>query len=55
MISNYAQFENKSRSLTSLKPDKNLAEDILGESVSREELVINAHDADFDAKFLDRV
>lgn len=52
---NDEQFEDKSKSLSSLKKCKNLAEEILGDQINREELVNAAHDAEYDAILLGRV
>ena len=49
------QFDNKSKSLSSLKKSKNLAEEILGSNISREELSNTAHDAVYDSLLLGRV
>ena len=49
------QFDGKSKSLSSLKKNKNLAEEILGSKISREELANAAHDAEFDAILLGKV
>ena len=49
------QFDNKSKSLSSLKKTKNLAEEILGSNISREELSNTAHDAVYDSLLLGRV
>ena len=49
------QFENKSKSLSSLKKTKNLAEEILGSNISREELANTAHDAVYDSLLLGKV
>ena len=46
------QFDNKSKSLSSLKKTKNLAEEILGSNISREELSNTAHDAVYDSLLL---
>ena len=39
-------------SLTSTKVKMNLAEAVLGDQITREEIVIHAHDAKFDAMLL---
>ena len=49
------QFDNKSKSLSSLKKTKNLAEEILGSNISREELANTAHDAVYDSLLLGKV
>ena len=55
VFSNDEQFDDKSKSLSSLKKSKNLAEEILGDNIKREELVKDAHDAEYDAILLWRV
>ena len=55
VFSNDEQFDDKSKSLSSLKKSKNLAEEILGDNIKREELVKDAHDAEYDAILLGRV
>ena len=49
------EFENKSKSLTKLKDEKNLSEIILGDKISRQEIVEQGHDAHFDAGLLMKV
>ena len=44
-----------SLSLTSTKVKMNLAEAVLGDQITREEIVIHAHDAKFDAMLLSKV
>ena len=44
-----------SLSLTSTKVKMNLAEAVLGDKITREEIVIHAHDAKFDAMLLSKV
>lgn len=56
VMSNDEQFNNKSKSLSSIKKEtKNLAEEILGSNISREELSNTAHDAVYDSLLLGRV
>ena len=55
VVSNDAQFEGQSKSLTRLDVHKNLSELILKEDLTRQELEENAHDAEFDAVLLHRV
>ena len=55
VVGNDQQFEGKSKSLTKLNVDKNLAEQILKEDLTRQELEVNAHDAQFDSVLLYRV
>ena len=54
VVSNDAQFEGKSRSLTKLNVHTNLSELILKEDLTRQELEENAHDAEFDSVLLYR-
>ena len=42
-------------SLTSTKVKMNLAEAVLGDKITREEIVLHAHDAKFDAMLLSKV
>ena len=46
VVSNDAQFEGQSKSLTRLDVHKNLSELILKEDLTRQELEENAHDAE---------
>ena len=55
VFSDDAQFDDRSKSLSNLKKSKNLAEEILGDGIAREELVNKAHDAEFDALLLGKV
>ena len=56
VMDNDEQFNNKSKSLSSTKKEtKNLAEEILGSNISREELSNTAHDAVYDSLLLGRV
>ena len=55
IVSNASQFIGKSKSLTKLNVEKNLAEEILGEDLTRQELEENAHNAEFDSVLLYRV
>ena len=45
----------QSLSLTSTKVKVNLAEAVLGDKITREELVLHAHDAEFDTMLLSKV
>ena len=59
MIDSFEVFNEdgnfKCLSLTSTKVSKNLAEEILMEGVTREEIIKNAHDAVYDAQILAKV
>ena len=55
VVSNDAQFDGKSKSLTKLNVHTNLSELILKEDLTRQELEENSHDAEFDSVLLYRV
>ena len=52
VVSNDAQFDGKSKSLTKLVVQTNLSELILKEDLTRQELEENYHDAEFDFYFI---